>query len=92
MNTAKVKFYGALARTTGDKEVEVESSTLRQVLNQLTLKYGESFKERIYDEKGNPKRFVNIYVNGKHVRFLNRLDTTIKHGDTVSIMPDVSGG
>jgi MoaD family protein len=92
MSKVKVKFYGALARTTGDKEVEVESSTLGQMLNQLAVKYGESFKEKIYDKKGNPKRFVNIYVNGKDIRFLNRLDTTIKQGDTVSIMPAVTGG
>ena len=92
MGKVKVKFYGALARTTGDKEVEVKSSNFRQVLNQLTVKYGESFKERICDETGNPKRFINIYVNGKDIRFLNRLDTTIKNGDTISIMPAVSGG
>jgi len=92
MAKVKVTFYGALARTTGDKEAEVEASTLRQVFSRLVAKYGEPFKERIYDEKGNPRRFVNIYVNGKDTRFLQRLDTTLKHGDNVSIMPAVSGG
>ena len=92
MGKVKVTFYGALARTTGDKEAEVGASTLRQALSKLAAKYGESFKERIYDEKGNPRRFVNIYVNGKDIRFLHRLDTTLNHGDNVSIMPAVSGG
>jgi len=92
MGKVKVTFYGALAGATGEKEAEVEASTLKEALNRLTAKYGEHFKERVYDETGNPRRFINIYVNGKDVRFLNLLDTTLKHGDEVSIIPAVSGG
>ena len=80
------------AETSGEKEVEVEASTLKEALRRLISKYGKDFRERIYDETGNPRRFINIYVNGKDIRFLNRLETTLNHGDNISIMPAVSGG
>ena len=92
MGRVKVTFYGALARTTGEKEAEVEASTLKGALSRLITKYGADLKERIYDEIGNPRRFINIYVNGKDIRFLDRLETNLNHGDAVSIMPAVSGG
>jgi len=92
MGRVKVTFYGALARATGEKEAEVEASTLREALNRLTAKYGEHFKERVYDETGSLRKFINIYVNGRNVRFLDRLNTALKPGDDVSIMPAVSGG
>jgi len=92
MSKVKIVFYGALVRVTGEREVEVEASTLREALDRLTAKYGDSFEENIFDATGNPRRFINIYVNGKDVRFLDRLNTTLKHGDEVSIIPAVSGG
>lgn len=92
MGRVKVTFYGALARAVGEKETEVEASTLNDVLSRLTAKYGEHFKERIYDETGVLRRFVNIYVNGKDIRFLDNLNTTLKNGDEISIIPAVSGG
>lgn len=92
MGKVKVTFYGVLTKTTSEKKTEVEASTLREMLNRLTVKYGKHFNERIYDETGNPRRFINIYVNGRDIRFLNFLDTTLNHGDDVSIIPAVSGG
>jgi len=92
MSKVKIVFYGALLRVTGEREVEVEASTLKEALGRLTAKYGDSFEERIFDTTGNPRRFINIYVNGKDVRFLNRLETTLKHEDKVLIIPAVSGG
>jgi len=88
----KITFYGALGRSIGEREVEVEASTLKEALEGLTVKYGETFKERIFDEAGNLKRFINVYVNGKDIRFLNQLETTLKHGDETLIIPAVSGG
>jgi len=92
MGRVKITFYGALRRETGERETEVEASTLREALSRLTAKYGERFRERIYDETGNTRRFINIYVNGKDMRFLAHLDTTLKHEDEVLIIPAVGGG
>ena len=53
---------------------------------------GEGFRVRLFDEGGRPRRFINIYVNGRDHCFLDRLDTKLQEGDTVSIIPAVSGG
>ncbi len=92
MSVVKTVFYGALARATGEKEVEVEASTLREVLDRLVTKYGDEFRTKVFDAAGNPRRFINIYVNGKDIRFLSNLDTTLKQGDKVLLIPAVSGG
>ena len=92
MGRVKVTFYGLLRMETGEKETELDASTLREALNILTAKYGERFKEKIYDERENLRRFIYIYVNGKDMRFLDHLNTTLNHGDEVSIIPAVGGG
>ena len=92
MCNIKITFYGALVNTTYEKEIEIEASTLKEALHKLTIKYGKNFEERVYDETKNLRRYINIYINGRDVRFLDLLDTTLKRGDNVSIMPAVSGG
>jgi len=92
MGKVKITFYGALAKIVGEKTTDVESSTLKEAINALTAKYGERLKDKIYDEKGKLARFINIYVNGKDIRFLNHLDTQLNDEDTVSIIPAVGGG
>lgn len=92
MGRVKISLFGALAKITGDNNIDVEALTLKDAIDLLTAKYGESFKDRIYDEKDTLRRFVNIYINGKDIRFLNRLNTNLNEGDTVSIVPAVGGG
>lgn len=92
MAKVDITFYGALARIANEKTVEVDGSALKDVIEALAAKYGKPFIDRIYDEKGKIRRFINIYVNGKDIRFLNRLDTEMKEGDKVSIIPAVGGG
>ena len=49
-------------------------------------------KERICDETGKVRRFVNVYVNGDDIRFLQNLETALKEGDNISIVPAIAGG
>ena len=49
-------------------------------------------KERICDDAGKVRRFVNLYVNGEDIRFLSSLDTPVKEGDEISIVPAIAGG
>ena len=92
MTKVDITFYGALARVTKEKTISVHGSALKDVIGVLAAKYGEQFTDRVYDEKGKIRRFINIYINGKDIRFLNHLDTELKERDKISIIPAVGGG
>ena len=77
--------------TNGQDKVEMESSNLSELVEKLDSEY-PGFKERLVDENGELRYFVNIYVNGEDVRFLKGLETATSTGDEVSIVPAVAGG
>jgi molybdopterin synthase sulfur carrier subunit len=77
--------------TNGQDKVEVESSTLADMVDSLESSY-PGLKERLIDENGELRYFVNIYLNGEDVRFLQGLETSTATGDEVSIVPAVAGG
>jgi molybdopterin synthase sulfur carrier subunit len=77
--------------TNGDDKASVEGDTLSQIVNDLESKY-PGIKERLCDEDEQLRHFVNIYINGEDVRFLEGLATPINSGDEISIVPAVAGG
>ena len=77
--------------TDGKTEVQSSGATLRQVLEDLETQY-PGIKQRLYDDDGNLRRFVNLYVNDEDVRFLQGEDTAVKDADEVSIIPAIAGG
>ena len=77
--------------TNGQDRVTFEGSNLIEVIDALEAQY-PGIKERICDENGDLRAFVNIYINGEDVRFLQGLETPTKAGDEVSIVPAVAGG
>jgi molybdopterin synthase sulfur carrier subunit len=87
-----VRIPTPLQKLAGDQaEINVEAMTLRQAVEQLAAQNGE-FKTRLLDDSGELRRFVNVYVNEEDVRFLQKLDTPLKDGDEVSIVPAIAGG
>ena len=76
--------------TGGADEVAIAGSTVREVIDNLEKKH-PGLRERLCDEKG-VRRFVNIYANEEDIRFLDNLDTALKEGDSVSIVPAIAGG
>lgn len=87
-----VRIPQPLRGLTGDKStVEAQSGSLSDLLADLETNY-PGVQARVLDEGGELRRFVNIYVNGDDVRFVDGLGTTIKDGDEVSIVPAVAGG
>ncbi|MDB4976513.1 MAG: hypothetical protein JWN48_4854 [Myxococcaceae bacterium] len=76
--------------TGGADEVAIAGATVREALDNLEKKH-PGLKERLLDEKG-VRRFVNIYANEEDIRFLDGLDTPVKEGDSVSIVPAIAGG
>jgi sulfur-carrier protein len=77
--------------TEGAAEVAVEGATVGDVLAALEAKH-PGFSERILDDQGGLRRFVNVFVADDDVRFLDALATPVPDGETVSIIPAVAGG
>ena len=77
--------------TNGQDKVELPESNLSGLIENLESSY-PGFKERLVDENGELRYFVNIYLNGEDVRFLEGLDTSTASGDEISIVPAVAGG
>jgi sulfur-carrier protein len=77
--------------TGGASEASVEGSTVAEVLKALDAAH-PGFAERIFDDGGGLRRFVNVFVADEDIRFLQNLDTPIAAGQVVSIVPAVAGG
>ena len=77
--------------TNGHEKASVEGDTLAQIIDTLETQY-PGIRERLCDEAGGLRHFVNIYINGEDVRFLQGLETGTKSGDEISIVPAVAGG
>jgi molybdopterin converting factor small subunit len=75
----------------GAAEVTVEAGALRAVLAQLDGAH-PGFAGRLFDDGGDLRRFVNVFVADEDIRFLDGLDTAVAEGQTVSIVPAVAGG
>ncbi|HEU5316596.1 MAG TPA: ubiquitin-like small modifier protein 1 [Chloroflexota bacterium] len=75
----------------GASELALEGGTVKDVLAALERDH-PGFRERIYDESGEIRRFVNIYVAGEDIRFLKGEETPVKEGEEISIVPAVAGG
>ena len=77
--------------TNGKDKVEVESDNLGELVEKLNSEF-PGFKDRLVDEEGELRYFVNIYLNGEDVRFMDGLNTSTSSGDEISIVPAVAGG
>lgn len=77
--------------TNGQEKASVEGENLMAIIDDLESQY-PGIKERMCDDGGALRHFVNIYVNGEDVRFLDNLETLIDDGDEISIVPAVAGG
>ncbi|MEN9577188.1 MAG: hypothetical protein RJA70_197 [Pseudomonadota bacterium] len=76
--------------TGGHEEVSVEGANIQAVIDNLESSY-PGMKERLVDEKG-VRRFVNLYLGDEDIRFLDGLNTSVKAGDEISIVPAIAGG
>lgn len=76
--------------TSGEAETQVDGATVGEVLDALYDRYGD-LRDRIAED-GGLRRFVNVYVSGEDIRFLDGLDTPVEDGDEVTILPAVAGG
>ena len=90
--SAQVRIPTPLRRFTGGTEaVAVEGATIGELIDNMEDNH-PGIKERLCDEAGNVRRFVNIFVRGDDIRFLEGLNTPVNAGDEVSIVPAIAGG
>lgn len=88
----KVKLPTQLRDATdGSPEASVEGATVGEVLDALLEQY-DGLRERMMDDGGGLRRFVNVYVGGEDIRFLDGLDTPVPDGGELTILPAVAGG
>ena len=80
-------------RPINDKKeaVEVSGTTVGELLADLTRKY-DGLRKHLYTDEGKLRNFVNVYLNDEDIRYLQKEQTPVKAGDTVSIVPSVAGG
>ncbi len=89
----KVVIPAVMASATGgDRAIDITGETVEQVVSALSTKYGEPFQRRVLDAEGKPRSVLNLYVNGKNVKFLSNLQTQLGDGDELMLLPAVSGG
>src|SRR5919197_5020153 len=82
----------ALRQFAGDRaEVAVDARTVGEALDKVTGEHAE-LRRHLYSEQGALRNFVNVYVNDEDIRAAQRLDTPVKEGDTISIVPAIAGG
>ncbi|WP_028950182.1 MoaD/ThiS family protein [Sulfurihydrogenibium subterraneum] len=87
-----VRIPTALRRITqGQGEVTVEASSIAQLIDALEKEF-PGIKERLVDENGEIRKFVNFFVNDEDIRFSQGKDTPLKDGDVVAIIPAIAGG
>ena len=91
--TVTVRIPAPLRKLTNEQDPVMadDSGTLAELIDALEAQHA-GLKERLCDESGELRRFVNVYINGEDVRFLQGLETATKTGDEVSIVPAVAGG
>jgi molybdopterin synthase sulfur carrier subunit len=88
----KVRIPTPLRKLTNNEEVvEVNADTIGAAIAELQAQF-PGIGERLVDEKGEVRRFVNVYVNEEDIRFLQNRETPLKDGDEISIIPAIAGG
>ena len=87
-----VRIPTPLKKLTGEQDIiKAKGRTVGEVIQWLTETY-PGLKERLRDEQGEVRRFINIYVNNEDIRFIQNLETPLKEGDQLSIIPAIAGG
>ena len=77
--------------TGGEAEVETDGASIREVFENLERKH-EGLHAKIFDEGGEIRRFINVFVNGEDVRYREGTDTPVNAGDELSVVPAIAGG
>lgn len=88
----KVRIPTPLRKLTNNEEiVVVNATTINEAIKELQSRF-PGIQERLMDEQGEVRRFINVYLNEEDIRFLQNKETALKDGDEISIIPAIAGG
>ncbi|MFX1562755.1 MAG: ubiquitin-like small modifier protein 1 [Promethearchaeota archaeon] len=90
--TITVRFFTSIRALTGSKEIQIEATSIQELIDLLTARYGEKFRQMLLEKDGSLKNYFHILVNGRHVRLLKGLQTPLAENDIVAIFPPIGGG
>lgn len=88
----EVELLSFLQRAAGESRVDIEATTIEQLLAALISRYGETFRRELMTPDGKLKTGIAILVNGRNINFLQGLNTSLVPGDKVTIIPPAAGG
>ena len=91
---ASIKFTipSVLNEGGGEKKIDISATTLSEAFSKISENMGDEFQRRVLNDDGTPRSLINIYINGKNMRFSGGMQTALKDGDEVYILPAVAGG
>jgi len=93
MAKVKLKLPSLIAKISGNiREHELTATTIKNALKLIDEQSSGELGKIVFNEKGELKPTINIYVNGRNIRFMKKLDTDLNDGDEITILPAVSGG
>src|SRR5215210_1397242 len=91
---AKVEFVvpSVLNKGQGEKKISIQASDMQDAFTKVSEQLGDDFRRRVFDHNGKPRSLINIYINGKNVRFSGVMSAQLKDGDSIYVLPAVAGG
>ena len=91
--TIEIKFLTRFLEITGERTTQIDDvNNISDLIGMLIKKYGEEFKEILWDDKGNLRDYLKVMLNGEDVRDIDGLDTLLKDGDQVVMFQTIAGG
>ncbi|MBF0280779.1 MAG: MoaD/ThiS family protein [SAR324 cluster bacterium] len=87
-----IEIPSALTKYTNSQdEIQVEASTVGEAFEKLVSQY-QDLKQHLYEENGNIRSFINVYLNDEDIRYADNLNTKAESGDSIQIVPSIAGG
>ncbi|TLX93543.1 MAG: 4-methyl-5(B-hydroxyethyl)-thiazole monophosphate biosynthesis protein, partial [Thaumarchaeota archaeon] len=91
---ANIKFTipSILNKGGGERKIDLSATTLSEAFTKISEELGDEFKRRVLNPDGSPRSLINIYINGKNMRFSGGMEATLRNGDEIYLLPAVAGG